>query len=699
MVEQGPCLLSEGSDRCALRQKPSRDLASLNCKKSSVFALFAHSVNFGGFQSKTNVRTPPVLDVLICSTTCSSYAIEVHSCTAPPMRLFSLLGLLAFVSCHGNLLQDELILLQRTNGGGLVELSPEELLAEDEEGNYNDPNQNWLTFIIFHLAVSERRAGASRRCPWSEPMRGSGHMRGIEGLIGGLQSCEAPNIWSKRKGLSEGPAALNSSGSSIYISIYQKKLRMENEGAQRWSWPYRVDEIAGSGLGDCLAITDDTRQITWSELSRASKVVAKSLKKLGLTGTPQSAYRRNGEPAEAPAPMVTMLPHNLESVIILLGVLRQGFPLLPLSITHNNRTQLLSRYEDAMLLFEPVAAVVTDTPSGQNLMMELKNFRPVLQVISASDLLNGETSVEDYEDVVTTTDHVLSYIFTSGSTGKSKCVVATNRMAWAECQWYPELFQKLGYQVDPRKDRWRLDHEMGWWGAAFFGEVDVALAMAMCIVMMKPTDPDWGRRGVTVSGALPSQNNLVVGTPVNADKNASAPAGTLAPPTSYAKPPEEPCCWEKCLIGTCFGPVGPCCACWGFFLLGWFFTLVFMGEVVRQGTDIFSFEDPAVKTDIKVQEYYGLQAALGERPGCSDSAHEAEGVCNADEACVWETSPRGSKCVDKECPGTPPRAREAPLYLDFLPAFISVIYEAQGENGNILDDDVLQVIMDYEQAR
>lgn len=33
-------------------------------------------------------------------------------------------------------------------------------------------------------------------------------------------------------------------------------------------------------------------------------------------------------------------------------------------------------------------------------------------------------------------------------------------------------------------------------------------AMAMCIVMMKPTDPDWGQRGVTVSGALPSQLTL-----------------------------------------------------------------------------------------------------------------------------------------------------------------------------------------------
>ena len=27
----------------------------------------------------------------------------------------------------------------------------------------------------------------------------------------------------------------------------------------------------------------------------------------------------------------------------------------------------------------------------------------------------------------------------------------------------------------------------------------------MGIVFMKPTDPDWGARGVTVSGALPSQ--------------------------------------------------------------------------------------------------------------------------------------------------------------------------------------------------
>lgn len=33
-----------------------------------------------------------------------------------------------------------------------------------------------------------------------------------------------------------------------------------------------------------------------------------------------------------------MVGHNVESLIIILGILRQGFPLLPLSVTHANRT-------------------------------------------------------------------------------------------------------------------------------------------------------------------------------------------------------------------------------------------------------------------------------------------------------------------------------------------------------------------------
>ncbi|CAJ1410021.1 unnamed protein product [Effrenium voratum] len=199
-----------------------------------------------------------------------------------------------------------------------------------------------------------------------------------------------------------------------------------------------------------------------------------------------------------------MLPHGVDTLVIILGVLRQALPLLPLSISHGNRKQLLQRYEDAMMLFEPVAAI-TDSEMAR----ELRQFRAEAScrelAFRCRPLFAQSKSSQATQDVETTTDHALAYIFTSGSTGKSKCVTLTNRMAWAECQWYPELFEKLGYRVDPRKDRWRLDHEMGWWGAAFFGEVDVALAMAMPIVIMKPTDPDWAKQQVTVSGALPSQ--------------------------------------------------------------------------------------------------------------------------------------------------------------------------------------------------
>ena len=52
-------------------------------------------------------------------------------------------------------------------------------------------------------------------------------------------------------------------------------------------------------------------------------------------------------------------------------------------------------------------------------------------------------------DFPTIFSHFLLVFYGAG--GKSKCTVATNRMAWAESQWYPELFEKLGYQVDPRK--------------------------------------------------------------------------------------------------------------------------------------------------------------------------------------------------------------------------------------------------------
>lgn len=269
-----------------------------------------------------------------------------------------------------------------------------------------------------------------------------------------------------------------------------------------WSWPVRVDAIAAGAYGDCPGATDDTgAELTWRQLSQASRVVGKSLRRRGLAGVPSPAYPQSaGQIVLAPPPVVVMLPHTVEALAVILGVLRQGFPLMPLSVKHGDKKQLRQRYKEAMELFKPVA-IISDSPLAQ----ELLEHRPGLQVIPPRELMTDEDPAEPYEDVPTTLDNVLAYIFTSGSTGKSKCVTATNRMSWAEVQWYPQIFRNLGIRIDPRTDRWRNDHEMGWWGAAFFGEIDVALAMSVCVAMMKPNDADVLGRRVTLMGALPSQ--------------------------------------------------------------------------------------------------------------------------------------------------------------------------------------------------
>lgn len=284
-----------------------------------------------------------------------------------------------------------------------------------------------------------------------------------------------------------------------------KRAKVVN--SEKWSWPARLDAIAKGMYGDCLGVTDDSgAQLTWKQLAHQSRVVAQELKGMGFTAMPSSGYPNfPGEVVVAPAPVVVMMGHNAKALAVVFGILRRGFPVLPLSILHADKNQLRQRYKEAMDLFKPVA-IISDSPMAQ----ELLNHHPGVKIILPEDLF-WEDPEKDYddEDVPTTLDSVLAYMFTSGSTGRSKCVTGTNRMAWAEVQWYPQVYQKLGYKVDPRVDRWKNDHEMGWWGAAFFGEIDVALAMSVCIVMMNPRDSDLAGRGVTLMGALPSQLNTL----------------------------------------------------------------------------------------------------------------------------------------------------------------------------------------------
>ena len=81
---------------------------------------------------------------------------------------------------------------------------------------------------------------------------------------------------------------------------------------------------------------------------------------------------------EAPRPIVVMMGHVVDCFVVHLGVLRRGYPLLPLSILHADRQQLLKRYEEAMQLFEPTA-IFTDSELAQELLQQW----PQVPVISA----------------------------------------------------------------------------------------------------------------------------------------------------------------------------------------------------------------------------------------------------------------------------------------------------------------------------
>ena len=94
-------------------------------------------------------------------------------------------------------------------------------------------------------------------------------------------------------------------------------------------------------------------------------------------------------------------------------LLRRDYPLLPLSILHADRRQLLKRYDETMQLFEP-AAILTDSELAQQLLQH----RPQVPVISAQELLQDGVPIEGCEDVATTTDNVNAYIFTRETNGQ-----------------------------------------------------------------------------------------------------------------------------------------------------------------------------------------------------------------------------------------------------------------------------------------
>ncbi|CAE7318509.1 unnamed protein product [Symbiodinium sp. CCMP2592] len=118
-------------------------------------------------------------------------------------------------------------------------------------------------------------------------------------------------------------------------------------------------------------------------------------------------------------------------------------------------------------------------------------------------------------------ESVLLYTYTGGTTKFSKCVVVLNAMALWEISNYHTVMQGRMSSADRV-----LQFTSAYWGAAAFGQIDIALAFGACVVFV-PTEP--GAKGL--AAAVERYRISVLGT-VPSLLRATYPGGPASAPSS-----------------------------------------------------------------------------------------------------------------------------------------------------------------------
>ena len=100
---------------------------------------------------------------------------------------------------------------------------------------------------------------------------------------------------------------------------------------------------------------------------------------------------------------------------------------------------------------------------------------------------------------------ILCYVFTGGTTRHSKCVAVTHGMALWEVEHYETALRGLAKKSDRM-----LQYSSAYWGAAIFGQADLALAFGACNVIIRADGPEeiakiCSEYQVSVLGIVPSQ--------------------------------------------------------------------------------------------------------------------------------------------------------------------------------------------------
>ena len=183
----------------------------------------------------------------------------------------------------------------------------------------------------------------------------------------------------------------------------------------------------------------------------------------------------------------------------------------------------------AWILGIPVVALSNDLPSGQ---AEVERAKRVATELKPLALVSDDSafevpclpedclrlSLQEIRSVTSSSnchgrkpaaraspESVLCYVYTGGTTRHSKCVAVTHAMALWEIQQYKKALGGLANERDRM-----LQYSSAYWGAAIFGQADLALAFGACNVIIRASVPEEIARiceehQVSVLGIVPSQ--------------------------------------------------------------------------------------------------------------------------------------------------------------------------------------------------
>jgi len=249
------------------------------------------------------------------------------------------------------------------------------------------------------------------------------------------------------------------------------------------------------------AVCDQAGTWTWAELNHEGKRVAAALAEyVSLVNAHKVSGEHTASPVHAGArPVALAIPRSRQWYALCLGAWRLGIPVVALSNDLPDKAAERSRASKVAELLQPMLLITDGDPEAV-----LPSRCDDCVVLTASQIFSGtgtNTCTADFAS----SDSILCYVYTGGTTKHSKCVAVTHAMALWEVKHYAGA---LGHSVN-HLDR-VLQYSSVYWGAAVFGQLDVALAFGACTVIVYAPQPEDLARAceqhrISVLGVVPSQ--------------------------------------------------------------------------------------------------------------------------------------------------------------------------------------------------